>query len=271
MKQRPTLNRRQFTSGSAAALGTLCAAPHLVAQATAPQHPDTLKTIPTRDTVAKFYPNGQPKHFAGNTIICHVQQEGALRDSLVQLNKALASSSYAKKLGILPQHSYHMTVFPGANDQDRETTGWPSYVPANAPIAECNRLVLERMRGFRLDCSLPLRMTVGLEETVTFGRAATLRLFPADAAEETKIRRLRDRLVEPYGFTDKGHDTYTFHISLAYELTRLTDGERRDYQAMLRTHVTALIAATPAIEFGNPEYCTFPDMFRFDTQLLLET
>ncbi|MEI9979885.1 MAG: hypothetical protein WDN23_12990 [Edaphobacter sp.] len=83
------------------------------------------------------------------------------------------------------------------------------------------------------------------------------------------MRGIRDRLVDVFGFRDKSHDSYGFHITLAYQLTPFTAKEQQEHQSILEKHVPRIEVAGPVFEFGNPEFCTFPDMFRFDIQVLL--
>jgi hypothetical protein len=192
-----------------------------------------------------------------------------MRDALVALHEDLDQAPYRSRLGLTPPDSYHMTVFPGANDQDREVTGWPSYVALDAPMAECNRLVGDRMVKAQLPCALPLRVRVDEAYTLHYPTACTMRLAPADDGERSKLRAVRDQLAETYGFRLKTHDSYEFHVTLSYQLSSFTSDEQLAYQALLGRHLRRIVAVSPVMEFGNPEYCTFPDMYRFDPQKLL--
>jgi hypothetical protein len=49
----------------------------------------------------------------------------------------------------------------------------------------------------------------------------------------------------------------------------LTAAEMAEYRSILRPTLDRLIAAMPVLELGLPEYCTFCDMYRFDTELIL--
>jgi hypothetical protein len=44
-----------------------------------------------------------------------------------------------------------------------------------------------------------------------------------------------------------------------------------EYNEVLRQTVECIVAATPVLELGLPEYCTFRDMYRYDPELLLCT
>ena len=230
-----------------------------------------LAIIP-RDTSLKFNPDGRPRAFAGNTIICHLPQQSRFRDAVAALGDALRSSSFAGKLAVLPSDSYHVTILGGLNNQDRTRYGWPSDLPINASIAECNRIIGERIARFRMHSELPIRFCVDKEKTVAPQRASGLQLIPADAKEELKLRVLRDRMAaEVFRYRAADHETFGFHVSLAYQMSSFTVDERRYYQSELVRHLSSIIAAAPVIELGVPEFCTFEDMYRFEICTLLRT
>ena len=225
--------------------------------------------IPNRDTLLKFNADGTRKPFAGNTVICHLPAQCEMRDAMVPLHEELAGTPFRHKLGLTSTDSYHLTVFPGANDQDRAAYGWPSYVPLDATMEECNRMVGERMAAVRLHCKLPLRVRIDVPATLNYFTACTLRMTPADREEEVKMRVLRDQLANVYGFRTKDHDQYTFHITMSYQTAPFTAQEQTAYRRILRAHLRQIVAAAPVLELGEPEYCVFPDMFRFEPKTLL--
>jgi len=225
--------------------------------------------IPNRDTLLKFNADGTRKPFAGNTVICHLPVQCAMRDAMVPLHEELASTPFRHKLGLTSTDSYHMTVFPGANDLDRTAYGWPSYVPLTATMETCNQMVEERMFAARLHCKLPLRVRVDVSATLNYFSACTLRMLPADREENDKLRVIRDQLAEVYGFRTKDHDQYTFHITMSYQMARFTEQEQIAYRKILRSHLRRIVAAAPVLELGEPEYCVFPDMFRFEPKTLI--
>lgn len=267
----PSHTRRSFLSYSAIALAAGAASPAL-ALAQEPQlNLPVAPNIPTADTQLKFNFDGTRRPFRGNTVICHLQPQGATRDAIDRIAVDLRRSTLMPKIALLPTVSYHMTVYPGVNDQGRDVTGWPSDLPGDASIDECNRTLIERMRQFHLQCDLPLHMKVDVPKTIANPRASSLRMTGADAAEEKKIRTIRDRLIDVFRFRDTKHDEYGFHITLAYQLKPFTQAEQREYHAIFERNVPLIAASAPAFEFGNPEFCTFPDMFRYDIQVLLAT
>ncbi len=225
--------------------------------------------IPNRDTILKFNSDGTRRPFAGNTVICHLPVQCAMRDTMLELRAAMERSSFCHKLGLTSADSYHMTIFPGANDQDRMVSGWPSYVPADAPIDVCTQMVGERMEKARLKCELPLRVHIDQSATTNFRTACSLRMIPVDPNENAKLRSVRNQLAEVYGFRLKDHATYQFHITMSYQTAPFTPDERSAYRELLEKHIKQIVNAQPVLELGNPEYCTFPDMFRFEPRKLL--
>lgn len=224
------------------------------------------------DVGRKFHADGRVKPFAGNTIICHVPQQGPgskIFDGLLDIYRQLPAHPFAAKVTALPPSSYHMTIFGGANDQDRKPGLWPADLPLDLPMVDCDRLLGERLKAFRLDCALPLRMRVNLAEPAASERPLTIRLLPVDDAEQAKLIRLRDRLSQALEIRSPAHDAYRFHITLGYLCRWLTPAEDADYRRALRTWREDLARRCPVIELGAPEYCTLADMFAFKRQFYL--
>jgi len=269
-------SRREFLL-AAAASGMAAAAPlRSFAQPTAPtavtfsqQSELGLGQNPTRDASLKFHPDGTVKPFAGNTVICHIPQQCRFRDGTVTLHDDLARSSFAHKLGILPPDSYHMTIYPGANDQDRQLSSWPGGFPLDATIGQCSGILKSRMETARFTCPFPLRVRVDVAKTLNFGGASTLRMIGADAASERDLRSLRDQIAEVYQYRAPDHQTYGFHVTIAYTMAEFSSAEMAEYREVLRNAVERIVSETPVLELGLPEYCTFRDMDRFDPERIL--
>jgi len=271
LSQRDLLfNRRKFLAQSSALAAASLIPATLIGQTSSLEHAtESQPHIPSRDTTLKFNPDGTRRPFAGNTIICHLPAQCAMRDVMIELHRTLAEAPFRRKLGLTSTDSYHMTIFPGANDLDRAVYGWPSYVSAEASIDVCSRMVKEKMENASFSCQLPLRMRIDEEYTVNFATACSLRLVAVDQKEDAKLRSLRDQIAVVYGFRLKDHAAYQFHMTMSYQMAPFTDQEQSDYRKLLRAHIQSMIAAQPILELGVPEYCTFPDMFRFEPKKFL--
>jgi hypothetical protein len=119
---------------------------------------------------------------------------------------------------------------------------------------------------------LPIRFCLDEEKTLAPQRPCGLQLVPADENEKLKLRTLRDRMAtEVFRYRAPGHDTFGFHISMAYQMKGLAAEERQEYQSILTQHLPIIVGAAPVIEFGVPEFCTFENMYRFEVQTILRT
>ncbi|MBC2663505.1 DUF1868 domain-containing protein [Novosphingobium flavum] len=156
-------------------------------------------TPPPRDVGRKFSSDGRVIPFRGNTIICHLDQQGpnsAPFEALLDIYRQLPSRKFARKITLLPPSSYHMTIFGGANDPERKPGAWPASIPLNAPIEECTRIIGERIKAANIGNVAPIRMRVDTSPPSSGENPMTIRLLPVDAAEDARLRALRNRLSE---------------------------------------------------------------------------
>lgn len=224
------------------------------------------------DVGRKFEANGRVRRFAGNTIISHLPQQGpgyAAFDRLLDIYRDLPVCGFARKVTALPTSSYHMTVFGGANDQDRARQPWPQGVPIDAPIETCNAMLAQRLSDVRLGCELPFRMVVDERSAANRVSPITLHLQPADAGEAAKLRQVRDRIADALKMRAPDHDRYQFHITIGYQIDWFTAAEQKEYEAAMLRWRTRLMAESVVFELGAPEYCVFEDMFSFRRQFAL--
>lgn len=225
------------------------------------------------DVGRKFDANGSVLPFAGNTIVCHLPQQGensAAFDALLGIYRQVPGESWASKMTALPPSSYHMTIFGGANDKERRYPLWPAGLPLDLPMARCSEILGDRLRDVHLtDDAPPYRMRVNLAEPPASETPLTIRLHPADADTERRLRTLRDRLSKVMGIREPDHDRYQFHITLGYQFAAMADGETRAFRAALARWKDELARRVPIITLGAPEYCVLADMFAFKRQFYI--
>lgn len=255
MRDDPIARRTLFKFGAATALA---AATPTWAKGFDPRLPDV---------GSKFDALGRVTRFPGNTVICYLAQQGpeatAFR-ALLDIYRALPRYGFARKITPLPPSSYHMTLFGGANDQQRRPNVWPASVPLDTPIEECTRRLAARLEGFDLRLARPIRMRVALDESPADERPLKIRLRPADATQERALRDARNRLSDQLGIRTPTHDAYEFHITLAYLFHVLTATEQREFRLARTAWHRQLASAVPEIALSNVEFCYFDDMFHFD-------
>lgn len=219
------------------------------------------------DEAPKFHADGKPAHWPGNTIICHIDKRSDTFMTLLHLHTELMRSGLTHRVVPLPPASYHMTVFEGISYPQRARR-FPRDLPRDASEAFCNAAFLKKLQQFDLGCRLPFRMRPSKLELQT--NPYNVQLEPIDAAENRKLRGLRDRLAALLQFRDHEHDTYRFHTTLNYFSSPLNDTEQRQFSQLRTRMLTTFIACSPVIELHAPEFAYFDDMFEFRTQLVLQ-
>lgn len=183
--------------------------------------------------------------------------------------RALPAQPFAQRLTPLPSHSLHMTLFGGANDEERVGSGWPAGLPRDMAIEDCTRILGERLAGFATRLHLPIRMIVDPAQGMASDDRLTLYLQPIDAAENARIRELRDRLSALLGIRNIHHQQYRFHITLGYRFRPMAPVEADAFRAFRTQWHQRVAVRCPEIRLGPLEYCSFADMFHFDQQLIL--
>ncbi|KAH8819017.1 RNA ligase/cyclic nucleotide phosphodiesterase [Xylogone sp. PMI_703] len=212
---------------------------------------------------AKFSPDGVVQRYAGNTTICHVPLDSPIQPGLYVVHSALKSHPIlSKRIHLLPIPSWHMTVFDGVREKECEPGMWPPG-KEKQPLDMCTEDFSKKLRRLGLELEKeglapPYRMRVrGFDPAVV---GIGLEIEGATADEEKRMRRLRDRLADTLGFRAPNHETYGFHISMAY-LMRHIDGEERDeLNKLFEQHLPEL---QREFDLGAVEFCTFENMYAF--------
>ncbi|KAH0489691.1 hypothetical protein TgHK011_010109 [Trichoderma gracile] len=212
----------------------------------------------------KFDTNGNVLPFPGNTIISHLPQDSHLYKALLPIHEKLQQSRFTKSYALLPPTSWHMTIFEGVCDQRRKPGIWPNDLPLDAPLQRCHDLFHEKLSDFDLRIKPPLKMAV---TGIIMSKAGIrLDLRPIDAAEEKRLRGFRDRLSELLQIRAKGHESYVFHLALAYRVVPISKNDGEELAALLQECYNKI---PHEFELGIPEFCYFDDMFAFHRQFYL--
>lgn len=220
----------------------------------------------------KFTADGRVKPFAGNTIVCHLPQQGEgqpVFDHFLDIYRELPAHGFTRKITALPPSSYHMTIFGGANDSVRKPGLWPKDLPLDLPLAECDRILGDRLRNARFDVTAPIRMRIDDREPPHHTEPLLIDLVPVDEAENRRLRQMRDEISTLLGIRAPNHDRYQFHITLAYQVAWFNATEQQEYEATCLRWRQGLRRQVPLVTFGPPEYCTLKDMFAFNRQFYL--
>ncbi|HEY4091228.1 MAG TPA: DUF1868 domain-containing protein [Luteibacter sp.] len=215
----------------------------------------------------KFDAHGNVLRFPGNTLLCHVPLFTPLSDALTAVRDRIRTSPHAGALAMLPPESYHMTVFEGVTERERQRGSWPADIPLNATLDECTNHMAGKLRTFDLGCTLPLRMKVAEADAQL--KIGAMSLIPADAMETRKLRELRYRLAALLGLRESLHDNYVFHMTHSYLVKSIDQDEVRQALTFHSDLYAEMVMPLGPIALGAPEFCTFVDMRSFDNLFFL--
>lgn len=226
----------------------------------------------TADGPKKFLANGRVNSFRGNTVVCHLPQQGpesTAFDVLLDFYRVAPWRTFGRKVTLLPPSSYHMTLIGGATEFGRTEAKWPRGIPLDAPIEECNRIVGERIRLADFPPVFSIRMKIDAEDSGYDGNTLRIPLEPVNADESQRVEDLRAALARAIGIPVPAPGNYQFHITLGYVIERFNAAEQRSALAAMEEWKERLARRVPVLTLGIPEYCVFDDMFAFKRQFYI--
>jgi hypothetical protein len=205
----------------------------------------------------KFNEDGSVRPYPGVTIICFAQASDALYQAGVQVQAGLQQQPYGHKFALLPPPSFHMTVFSLILDAQRDPSYWSPSLPLDAPLAQADAFFEARVAAVPPPAGLRMCLTyIG-------GRGLSFRLSPADEHTYDALRAYRAHIAQATGVRHPDHDTYEFHLTLAYNLQVLTHEENQAFGRWRTAQGEALRCAVGIFAPLPPVLTFFDDMFRF--------
>lgn len=211
----------------------------------------------TPEVGRKFYADGRVRQFAGNTIICHLDPTSEIFKAALVTQAALRDTGYGRKFALLPPESLHMTVIELLCDETRRPEKWSSRLELTASLNETDEFFLKTVPPITKPAAFEMR-----PETISTHNML-IRLSPCDAATAENLRHYRDAVAAATGVRFPNHDSYGFHISLAYRLIELDADEQAQFERDCAEWGTTLRQAVPSFRLGPPELVFFDHMFCF--------
>ncbi len=216
---------------------------------------DTGKDGPPFYLGRRFDEGGNFLHEPGNTVVSHVVPGSATDDALRRVRLRLEALPFADSFAWTPAESWHMTVFQGTIEGRRAAPFWPDAMALDAPIEETTRVLDARLEGF----AQAEPFAVKLVEVTPLG----LVVAGATPEDEQKLRALRDRLADVFGYRHPDHAAYIFHVTLAYVKEWLPAGAEETYLPALEAIGRDFAAEIAVLELAPPAFCSFRDMNLF--------
>ena len=213
----------------------------------------------TRAVGQKFNKDGSVRRFPGNTVISKITPATPIYVAIVEAQQRLKAANWAGKYAFLPPSSFHMTVIEGLCDHVRRPELWSKELDLEMPFDEVNQFMLERFARLSPLTRIEMRIL-----PIKTSRLLVVGLEPADPECARSLQHFRDEFSLGTGIRFPDHDTYRYHITLAYNLIELTADEEPAVVSAQEDVQSGLASGYPSIALKEPRLTFFENMFHFD-------
>ena len=215
-----------------------------------------LKGYPLKAAEKKFDHSGKPLPFPGCSIICKIPIKSDLYYETKLLQSKYRDLNPVKAYTYLPDKSFHMTLFDCCNVNTFKTQYWPKNIVKDNNYKKISYLLTRRIK----DLKFPDKFNLKLKKL--FGGYSMI-LEGNTKKDEKIIRDYRNKLSNLLEIRFENHDTYTFHITLAYILRKLKGDEIKKLIKTNSRLQDIFIKNFPIIQIEKPVLCTFENMYEF--------
>lgn len=217
--------------------------------------------IETKNIGRKFNKDGSVRFFPGNTIISKVKPDNSIYSLVREISIAFQNADLGKKYGFLPFDSFHMTMIQGVCDEDRKQELWSRFLPLDLPLEKVDDFFEEKYKEVAM---LPETKMVFDYIDIT-NNIIIVRFNPQNKQDINNLKNFRDEVSEKLGLRFPDHDSYGFHISIAYQLWELNEEESREICKICDSLNAKLKEKPPVFSLSQPEMTYFDDMFIFNS------
>ena len=215
-----------------------------------------LKGYPVPGAEHKFDHNGKPLPFPGCSIISKIPLKSDLFYEIKLLQLKYKDLSPEKAYTYLPATSFHMTLFDCCNVNTVNTPYWPKKIVEDNNYTKIAYVLSKRIKKYIFPDKFDLKLKK------LFGGYSII-LEGNTNKDEKIIRDYRNKLSDLLGIRFENHETYSFHITLAYILRKLKDDEIKKVIKINFRLLEGFVKKFPIIQIEKPELCTFENMYEF--------
>jgi hypothetical protein len=216
------------------------------------------ETLYTAEVGRKFYADGSPRLFPGNTLICFCHPGTPPYTAALWVQQQLAAHPPGRHYTLLPPESLHMTVMELLCDQTRRPERWSRHLSLDVSLVESDEFFIERLANVQPPAQLRMQ-PVGLSR----GANLMINLQPADETTTAALQSYREEVAVAGGVRFPDHDSYRFHITLAYRIIALSSAQEAEHAAAVNSWENGLLERLGVFELGAAELVFFDDMFKF--------
>jgi hypothetical protein len=215
-----------------------------------------LKGYPLKEAENKFDHSGKPLPFPGSSIICKIPIKSDLFYEIKLLQSKYRDLNPDKAYTYLPDKSFHMTLFDCCNVNTLNTQYWPKNIVKDNNYKKISNVLTNRIK----DLKFPEKFNLKLKKL--YGGYSMI-LEGNTKKDEKIIRDYRNKLSNLLGIRFENHETYSFHITLAYILRKLKDDEIKKLIKINCRLLEGFVKKIPIIQIQKPELCTFENMYEY--------
>ena len=215
-----------------------------------------LKGYPLKEAENKFDHRGKPLPFPGCSIICKIPIKSDFFYETKLLQSKYRNLNPDKAYTYLPDTSFHMTLFDCCNVNTFNTQYWPKNIVKDNNYKKVSYLLTKKLKDLKFSDKFNLKLKK------LFGGYSMI-LEGNTKKDEKIIRDYRNNLSTLLGIRFENHETYSFHITLAYILRKLKDDEIKKLIKINCRLLKVFAKKIPIIQIQKPELCTFENMFEY--------
>lgn len=202
-------------------------------------------------TLEKFNADKTYKYFPGNTIIQFIDDI----DPIINIKETLVKSNLFDKFVFLPNASYHMTVCDLITFNDLKTN------PAFSEFVFKEENAIDIIDKKIIDTFKKEVFNLNIEMKPVKIKAKQILLKPNTKEDEDKLKEFRNNIQELLKI--KLNPNYNFHISLSYQLKKLTDDEQQQIDEFLEDLNADHLSNIGTIKIDQPILAAFNDMYEY--------
>lgn len=206
----------------------------------------------------KFNADGTIRPFPGNTILCMIPATSATYERVVWLQQNFAAQPFAHHFALLPPSSFHMTVIDLVCEAVRDPAYWSRYLESQVPLAEVDAFFSRVLKAVHPPSTVRMKYN-----GISTGGGVRMDVVPEDKETFQALWAYREVVAIATGVRLPTHDSYGFHISLAYRLIEPEPGEAEAIAKWVREVDSVLQHTFGIYDTGQPTLSFFDDMGRF--------
>ena len=210
----------------------------------------------------KFNQDGSVRQFRGNTVISFTPNSSPLGNYALYFRSLIKQTAAASRYSFMPASSYHMTIIQLLDENLRQPTIWSKYLKLDCPLETTDTFMIKAMKQVKPITS-PIKMKF---RRIKASNGLTIELEPADITTQQALKAYRNQVANATGVRLPNHETYIFHVSIAYRVDRLTKAEAVELQTALQKIETLLKEKNEIFQIAEPKLTFFNNMFEFSTR-----